>query len=231
MCNGWRVSLEKSQHGQARAPSALLGALVTCILALLAGCGHATSHQRPDLTGERAAVTAEELFVVALSHARSGDLLRAEQYLSAARQHGYDEATLIYWLVRVCIASSRYQSALRHAAEYLRQNPSDWPLRLVVASIHEALGDQSRAQSELELVVKAEPSEPLPHYRLAMLYRTVESQQERASAHLQAYLRLDPQGAHSAEVRAALQEVTDVADAAVGPQRVLNPWPHDRAVP
>jgi hypothetical protein len=53
-------------------------------------------------------VTAEDLLFLAVSHARSGDLLRAEQYLSAARQRGHEEATVVYWLVRVCVAASRY---------------------------------------------------------------------------------------------------------------------------
>jgi tetratricopeptide (TPR) repeat protein len=157
------------------------------------------------------AITAEDLLYLALSHARSGDLLRAEQYLSAARRRGHDEAEVVYWLVRVCVAASRYQSALGHAADYLRDHPLDWSLRLVVATIHEALGDVARARSELERIVRAEPTRPLPHYRLAMLYRSWELDQERAKVHLEEYLKLTPQGPHAAEVRSALSELTDVS--------------------
>jgi predicted Zn-dependent protease len=109
---------------------------------------------------------------------------------------------------------------LGHAADYLREHPADWSLRLVVASIHEALGDVARAKSELERVVRAQPARPLPHYRLAMLYRNEEADRERARAHLEAYLRLTPEGPHAAEVRSALSEVIAVS---AGPRLVLHP--------
>jgi tetratricopeptide (TPR) repeat protein len=189
-------------------------------LASLGGCHHATLHQGPDLQAELSTVTAGDFLFLAISHARSGDLLRAEQYLSAARQRGHDEEAVVYWLVRVCVAASRYQSALRHATHYLRDHPSDWSLRFVVATIYEALGDVARAQSELELIVGAEPSMSLPHYRLAMLYRDRWADQERARAHLEEYLRLTPEGPHAAEVRSALDEVVDVS---VGPRLVPSP--------
>ncbi len=220
MSNGSRRSSEESRLGQARPSSGVVGVLLAGCLAILGGCHHATLHQRPDLQAELAAVGAEDLLLLAISHARSGDLLRAEQYLSAARQRGHDEEAVVYWLVRVCVAASRYQSALRHAADYLRDHPSDWSLRLVVATIHEALGDVARAESELERIVRAEPRMPLPHYRLAMLYRNREGDQERAHAHLREYLRLTPEGLHAAEVRSALREAADVS---MGPRLV--PYP------
>jgi predicted Zn-dependent protease len=194
--------------------------LVVGGLLILSGCHHATLHPRPDLQTELSTVTAEDLLSLAVAHARSGDLLRAEQYLSVARQRGHDDAAVVYWLVRVCVAASRYQSALGHAANYLRDHPQDWPLRLVVATIYEAVGDVMRAQSELEHIVGAEPAMPLPHYRLAMLYRTRQADQEHAKLHLEEYLRLTPTGPHAAEVRSALSEVADLSN---GPRLV--PYP------
>ena len=220
MSNGSRRSSEESRLEQARRHSPGLVFRFACCLTMLGGCHHATLHQRADLQAELATITSDDLFSLAVSHARSGDLLRAEQYLSAARQRGHDESEVVHWLVRVCIASSRYQSALAHATGYLRDHPSDWSLRLVVASIHEALGDIARAQSELERIVAAEPRRPLPHYRLAMLYRKRDAGQEHAKTHLEEYLALTPDGPHAAEVRSALSEV---ADTSTGPQLV--PYP------
>jgi tetratricopeptide (TPR) repeat protein len=145
-----------------------------------------------------------------VSQASRGDLLRAEHYLSAARRKGYDEAAVVYWLVRVCISGGRYQSALGHAADYLRKHPSHWSLRLVVASIYEALGDFARARSELELIVRAQPDQALPRYRLAVLYRAWLSDTELARPHLQAYLALSPDGPHAAEVKAALDDEVSI---------------------
>lgn len=220
MSNGSRRSSEESPPGQALHHSRGLGLRFACYFAILGGCHSATLHQSTDLQAQLATVTAEDLFYLAVSHARSGDLLRAEQYLSAARQRGYDEAAVVYWLVRVCVASSRYQSALGHADDHLRDHPLDWSLRLIVASIHEVLGDIARARLELERVVRAAPGRPLPHYRLAMLYRSSEVDRERAKEHLAEYLRLAPQGPHAPEVRLVLSEVVDVS---MGPSRVPHP--------
>jgi len=179
----------------------MYGALTLLWVATLGGCHHAAFQQGPDLQAELSTVTVEDLLFLAVSYARSGDLLRAEQYFIAARQRGHNEPAVVYWLVRVCVAASRYQSALAHAGSYLRDHPADWSLRLVVATIYE-------------------PLMPLPHYRLAMLYRDRRSQQQRARAHLEEYLRLSPQGSHAAEARSVLTEAG--LDAALGPRRVLS---------
>jgi len=148
-------------------------------------------------------------------HARSGDLLRAEQYLSAARQSGHDDATVAYWLVRVCVAGGRYRSAVAHAVDYLRDHPSDWSFRLVVATLHEALGDTADAERELERITAAAPEMPLPHYRLAMLYRARVGEQERANVQLEEYLRLAPEGRYAVEARDTLRQLIGIS---VGPQ-------------
>ncbi len=223
MSNGSTRSSDESLLRQARSRSRRLGALLVGCCLTLGGCHHATLHQGPDLQAELSTLTAEDLLFLGVFHARSGDMLRAEQYLSAARQRGHDEAVAVYWLVRVCVAASRYQSALRHAADYLRDHPWDWSLRLVVATIHEALGDVARAQSELERIVRAEPSMPLPHYRLAMLYRSRTLDQARAKTHLEEYLKLTPAGPHAAEVRVVLSEAADVAEVSRGPRLVVYP--------
>ena len=178
----------------------------TCFAVALCGC-HQRALGRPALLdNELPAISSEELFQIALLQARRGDLLRAEQYLIAARTQGYDESTVAYWLVRVCVSAGRYHSALGHALGYLRIHPSDWRFRLIVASIHDALGDSARAQAELKTVVEAEPASPLPRYLLAMVYRQQPVTSGDAVPHLEAYLDLDPNGPHAEEARAILEE-------------------------
>lgn len=215
MSNGSNRSMGRSRPVRVRAPSHASALLLGLFVALTGGCHHSTFHQRPDLQAELGTITAEDLFLLGVSHARSGDFLRAEQYLSAAQQRGHDEASAVYWLVRVCVAASRYQSALIHAGDYLRDHPAHWALRLVVASLHEALGDPERAESELELIVRAAPGNPLPHYRLAMLYRSREDADARSRVHLQEYLALAPQGPHAAEAESILAEVSETG---IGPR-------------
>jgi Flp pilus assembly protein TadD len=165
--------------------------------------------------------TAPQLFEVALFHVEQGDFFRAEQYLVAARSLGYDNAATTYWLVRACVSASRYHSALRHAEEHLRHNPSNWRLRLVVASLHEALGELEHARRELMIVVRSDPERPLPHYRIGMLDVAVPEKREAARAHLEEYLALAPHGFYAEEVRAALeswQADHDVSDSEMEPE-------------
>ncbi len=175
-----------------------------CAGLLLAGCQHAAQRGGNDARIEAHAITPDQLFEVGLLQAQRGDLLRAEQYLSAARSQGYDGPTAVYWLVRVCLAAGRYHSALDHAARHLRDDPVNWRLRLVVASIHEALGDLDRARLELEQIVRAQPESPLPRYRLALIYWSQGFRTRSAIPHLEAYLELDPAGPHAAEVETLL---------------------------
>lgn len=176
---------------------------------VIVGCQHAAARGGVEIADRLPSITAEELFQVALLRARQGDLLRAEQYLTAARSQGYDERETVYWLVRVCIAAGRYHSALGHAARHLRDDPANWRLRFVVASLHEALGEDDEARAELEHIVVAEPTSPLPRYRLAMLYGQRRGEMGNAIPHLEAYLALDPAGSHAAEVAALLAETRD----------------------
>jgi len=182
-----------------------------CMLTLMSGCQHVAGRGGAHPPHSTPSTTAEDLFEIGLLQARQGDLLRAEQYLSAARNLGFDEPTVVYWLVRVCVAAGRYQSALDHAARYARDNPANWRLRLVVASIYEALGDLERARLELEHIVTAQPASPLIRYRLGMLYLRESPEVRRATGQLEAYLALDPEGAHAAEVEFLLARAREPA--------------------
>ncbi len=91
------------------------------------------------------------------------------------------------------------------------RNPHDWRVRLVVASIHEALGELARAREELREVLRTDPARALAHYRIGMLYRQSTSTEQVAREHLREYLELEPDGAHSAEVRAALERPTSAS--------------------
>ncbi len=178
--------------------------VATLSIIALVGCQHAVREETRDARELATLVSSEDLFALGIHHARLGDVHRAEQYLQAARQRGHDESEAVAWLVRVCIAGGRYHAALLHAESYLRDHPRHWPLRLVVASIHEALGNIRDAISELEAIVDLEPSSALAHYRLGMLYQTERANNDRVEHHLREYLRLAPSGAHEVEVVAAI---------------------------
>lgn len=191
-----------------QATSARCRATWIVILGLFAyGCHHRTRTLRDSSSHSVPVVTAADLFRMGLIHAHRGDLLRAEQYLSAARRRGHDEEATVYWLVHVCVLAGRYRSALRHSKTYLQNHPESWDLRLVVASLYEALGDFNEARLNLERVVASQPQDALARYRLALLYRHRTALPDRALPHLRAYLELAPEGPHAAEVRALEAEL------------------------
>ena len=194
--------------------SLLLGALLA-----LNGCQKdVATADEADMQTEMASISATNLFQEGVAHAQRSDMLRAEQYLNAAKDRGYEEGEVVSWLVRVCIASNRYNSALAHAEPYLKRNPADWPLRFVVANIYDALGETERAQRQLEQVVAHAPEEALPQYRLAVFYRERLADEAKAKAHFEKYLELDPSGLHANEVRALMEGETSA-----GPE--LIPYP------
>ena len=188
-----------------------LGCALLCLSAPVTSCSHAVPRRSTDHPVDTlASVTADQLFEFGLHHAGQGDLQRAEQYLSAARQRGYDERVAVFWLVRVCVVAGRYHSALEHADAYLRKQPDDWALRLVIASIHEALGDFGRARAGLESIVQSEPTRALPHFRLALLYSAQHADTATVRHHLQEYLRLAPDGSHGPEADATLRALDSI---------------------
>lgn len=194
-----------------------LAASIVCFIFGLLGCSHLGVRDSSGVPEELRTISGEDLFREGVAYAFRGDTLRAEQYLRASMQKGYSSESVVAWLVRVCVASSRYQAALSHATAYLRTNPYDWWLRFVVANIHDALGDVEGARAELELVVQAVPDRPLPHYRLAVLYRECLRNHELSTPHFRAYLRLEPGGPHAAEARAILAAQSTTEH---GPQRL-----------
>ena len=205
MSTGSKTRLELSRSARERAPRLALLAGLLCSCVSITACQHSIGRRSEAPEHESPTVTGDDLFVLAMAYIRRSDFLRAEQYLHAARERGYEEQAVVFWLVRVCVAAGRYHSALQHATSHLRDHPSHFALRLVVASIHEALGDVEHAQSALESIVSDAPEWALPQYRLGMLYRARFSAGDRARRHLERYLELAPEGPHAAEVRTVLK--------------------------
>lgn len=178
-----------------------LTALALFVLMLL-GC--ATRTERETMPDPLADVTGEELFQRGLVVSARGDLIRAEQYFVAALDKQHPPEVVLPMLIRVCVASSRHSAALSHAQPYLRAHPSNWRLRLLVATLRLGLGDVEAARVDLHRVLQAAPEEATAYYMLGMLYREETHDEPRAREHFERYLQLAPEGQHAEEVRAAL---------------------------
>ena len=195
-----------------------------CVLALdgALGCAGASSSSSGGATPDPLDdVDPNELYSHGLGMAQRGDLIRAEQYILAAIEKGFDRASALPSLLRVCIASERYAIALHHATPYLQEHPEDWALRYLVATLHLAVGSDERARSELEKVIRDAPEEPVPYYTLGMLHRERHSDDNAARQYFERYIELAPAGSHAEEVREllrpAIQRVERLDDHATEP--------------
>ena len=172
---------------------------------LFAGCGHAPPpDDRPDPDTD---VDAQTLFETGEALLARNDLIRAEQYFTAAAARGYDPRKTTPLIVEACVRSNRFSSALAHAEPYLAQHPNDWRLRLVVATIQLGMGRPREAEQHVRLVTESRPDEPLAHFLLGTIALEHHQDDEAARTHLAAYLSLAPEGEHAEAARSALRRV------------------------
>ncbi len=129
---------------------------------LLAACGARPRHPTtPPPADPIANIAHQELHARGIAFARTGDFIRAEQYLRAALEKGHRDTKVVPQLIRVCVAASRLRAAAAYAAPYLEQHPDDTATRTVLATIQLALGEQMAARDNLQRVLTNERSNDL----------------------------------------------------------------------
>jgi tetratricopeptide (TPR) repeat protein len=133
-----------------------------------------------------------------------GDLVRAEQYLTAAIERGADEAKVTPVLMRVCLEGKRYRAAIDYGEAYLRKHPKDSRLRYLLGTLYYAIGDTARAREQLSQVTQEMPDHADAHYALAVVLYDGEHDVVAADKHFRAYVQLAPNGPHADEARAAM---------------------------
>lgn len=178
--------------------------MLSCTLAF--GCGGAVQAATPQtpIADPLEDQTAQQLYDAGIRIASQGDYIRAEQYFTAARDHGFPEDRVLPMLMQVCVHSSRYSAAVGYAEPYLETHPGDWRLRQLLASIQMGLNDAPAARLSLEHVVAEVPDEPVPHYMLGVLLRDGLHDETGMRQQFERYLALAPDGTHAEEAREAL---------------------------
>ena len=156
----------------------------------------------PDPIGD---IPGEDLYVQGIRLARTGDLLRGEQYVWAAIERGYPTKRALPALLKICIAASRLNAALRYSEPYLEKHPDDHRLRTIVASIHLGLGNIEDAEKHLREAIEDGPEEAPAYYLMGMLQREELGDPAAGDPYLERYLELAPNGVHAAEVRGLLR--------------------------
>lgn len=180
-----------------------LAALLVAVLAL--GCAkNETTRVRQTASTMEKEQRPEVLLERGKALAAIGDLVRAEQYLTAALERGADEAKVVPTLLRVCLEGKRYRAAIDYGEAYLRKHPKDARLRYLLGTLHYAIGDTSRAREHLAQVTAELPDHADAHYALAVVLHDGEHDVVAADKHFRAYVQLAPNGPHADEARAAM---------------------------
>ncbi len=187
---------------------------LTATLVLLCSLGGCMSQRQgpvgPPPVDPISKVSASELRARGLSFARRGDLTRAQQYLSAAQEKGFDETIIVPEIVKVCVAASRLRAALAFAEPYLERHPEDAGMNYVVGTIHLALGNLQRASTHLNGALQPSLIMIDAAYSLALM-ASEENRPQEARRHLEHYLRVQPEGQFSKRARIMLDRLELVA--------------------
>ena len=169
---------------------------------LLGGCA---GQQRVASSARDApGLSAAQLVEIADVLARSGDRVRAGQYLALAEKQGAPIGEVLPRMLAIHAEDGQYRLAIEQAETYLRRYPDDPRVRLCLASFYEAVGESAEAIRELGRVVAREPHNANAHFALAGLLQESSGERARSDHHYRAYLELEPQGAYAGEARAKL---------------------------
>jgi tetratricopeptide (TPR) repeat protein len=181
-----------------------------CLALAAAGCAHA-----PASTPAHGAMREEskrplhvELKERGLSLAAAGEDVRAEQYFAGALESGGDVDEILPLLLRVCVASERYEAALAYAERYQPAPGENLELDMVLAALQLGLGQIERARKNLEQIL-SQKKLPQAHYMLGELYGNSLQDYGAADLHYREYLALAPDGAHAAQARRSLLKTTE----------------------
>ncbi|MFO0579274.1 MAG: hypothetical protein U1A78_35175 [Polyangia bacterium] len=147
----------------------------------------------------------------------SRDYLRARQYLALAEQVSarapgagagteIDREKMFQLGLLIAVHGEQYSVAIKRCQERLMRKPADSRVRSLLASLHEALGDELAAEKQLRLLLLMHPEQSAFLVDLARFYERGSRADKKEQAHrlYHRYLDVAPQGALAPQVRAAL---------------------------
>ncbi|HEY2735526.1 MAG TPA: tetratricopeptide repeat protein [Polyangiales bacterium] len=177
-------------------------ALAMLACAAVSGCAHVATHA--ETAAGRPQLTAAELLDIAHASEQMGDSLRAQQYLLAALERGADERSTVASLLRLYIADNQYPLAIDLVEDRVRRHPEDARLRMLLASLYDAIELDASAMEQYRRVLQITPNEAQAHFALATLLHDTKQDPSSADEHYRAYLALEPHGDDAPEARSLL---------------------------
>ena len=177
------------------------------LLLLAQGCAAAqtlTRATKSPSTDPLDVLSPSELFEHGARFQRAGDIVRAEQYLSAAIAHGHPQSAAVPRLLELCLRASRLHAALSYGVPYLQERPNDIQLRLLLAAVRLGLAQFKEAHTELTEVLGQQPNHAAARYLRATIARDHVGDPRAAARDFVVYLKVAPNGPHALEAKAFL---------------------------
>lgn len=196
-----------------RVPSQAGRHLLVVVVLVAAGC-HGAPKPKPDPVAQALQRLVETprsgpvyLELVKLSLDRQ-DYLRAAQYLTLAEQSplAQQQPEVLFRLgLTIAVRSQNFSSAIRRCQEQLQRHES-LPTRRLLAALFEVRGDLRQAERQHLLILQLHPSAIAQLAEAARFYERSDLPERllRARTFYERYLAVQPEGADSAQVRAAL---------------------------
>ena len=177
--------------------------MVVWVMCLAVGCAGSQLRAAEPAQPERQLST-QQLVEIAHELERRGEGIRAEQYWNEALDRGADADKVLPHLLSVYVKGGQYRLAAQRAEEHLRKHPGSTRVRLLLASLYQAVEDHAQEVRQYRAVVQLEPARASAHYALATAL--VEEGHDRAGAddHFRRYLELAPSGPYAERAQAAL---------------------------
>ncbi len=188
----------------------ILGIVGLLLPLALVGCGSSAttapvqSQAEPSRAQRQEA--AQELHRIGLSHYKTGDSLRAEEYLASALEAGGSADVILPDLMRASVGGRRYQAAIRYFEDYRGQlgRPRRAELEMVAGVLYLGVEQPELARTSFERSLEIQPKNARAELLLGQLLHDELQDYAVADAHFRAYLALEPEGEGAAIARAGL---------------------------
>lgn len=177
---------------------------VSLVVGLAAGCAGSQLQAAAPGQGQGPQLTTQQLIEVASELERRGESLRAEQYWNEALDRGADADRVLPHLLSAYVRDRQYRLAAQRAEDHLQRHPSSTRVRLLLASLYQAVDDYTQAVRQYRAVVTLEPDRANAHYALATALVKEGQDRQSADAHFRRYLELAPAGPYAERAQAAL---------------------------
>lgn len=172
-------------------------------------------HSQAEPTAAQRKEAASELHRIGLAHYKTGDSLRAEEYLASALEAGGSANVILPDLMKASVGGRRYQAAIRYFEDYRSElgRPQRAELEVVAGVLYLGVDQPELARSAFEKSLEIQPQNARAELLLGQVLHDDLQDYAASDTHFRAYLAIEPEGEGAAIARAGLMKAPREAKA------------------